>query len=76
VFKDSLNTFKQPVKAIAMNELSSSDLQSKSVTNDINIESENTIADFKKQLPKEPKPLMRYFDLIDDTTNCYVLGYN
>lgn len=37
-------------------------------------ESLSTIA-VKKEI-NQPKPLMRYFDLIEDTSDGFVLGYN
>jgi hypothetical protein len=57
-----------------MNEFPSSDV--KPVTKEIKETPKDTY-EYQKVMDKNgPKPLMRYFDLIDETTSCYVLGYN
>jgi hypothetical protein len=57
-----------------MNELPASD--AKSAIKDIEETPKNTSDYQKEQVKNKVKPLMRYFDLIDETTSCYVLGYN
>ena len=59
-----------------MNESSRSSSQVELIKKEINAESKNTMGDQKRQTDNPTIPLMRYFDLIDDTTRCYILGYN
>ena len=59
-----------------MNKSSSSPSQEKSVQSDINKMSEITVDNQNKKVEKSAKPLIRYFDMIEETTASYVLGYN
>jgi len=59
-----------------MNDSSSTPPQEGPIKNDINKILEVTIDKQNKITEKSTKPLIRYFDIIEDTTASYVLGYN
>jgi len=64
-----------------MNKSLSSPVQAKSIEQDIN-RATKSILDNKKINTENPtkapvtKPLIRYFDIVEETTTSYVLGYN